>query len=293
MKDEVGDGRGGDEADPPSPEQPLENGTESDWRSLEDHGEALSGDADELLVVNVDGFEGPLDLLLALARTQKVDITKISIVELAEQYLAFISEAKRFKLELAADYLVMAAWLAFLKSKLLLSGDDEEEDGPSAEELAAHLAFRLKRLEAMRDAASTMFNRKRLGRDVFARGMPEGIRLIKTPKFKAETFELLTAYAQQRQRTTVTRHKVEERKVWAIKDARDRLEQILGMSLEWFPIDRFLEEYMAIAELQKTVLASTFGATLEMARDGEIELKQARPFAPLYLRRRKEEKDEG
>lgn len=267
------------------------HGAESDvnlWRE-DAASESADGDLEDSLIINVSGYEGPLDMLLTMARSQKVDLTKISVLDLADQYLGFITEARRLKLELAADYLVMAAWLAFLKSKLLLPDQDDEEEGPSAEQLAAHLAFRLKRLEAMREAAAAIFNRKRLGRDVFGRGMPEGIRLIKTPRYKAETYELLSAYSQQRQRTTITTHKVQERTVWSIKDARVRLERILGMSLEWFPIDRFLQEFLKVSDLHKTVLASTFSATLEMARDGELELKQARPFAPLYLRRRKDD----
>lgn len=249
----------------------------------------LEADDNDALIIDIDGFEGPLDLLLTLARSQKVDLTKISVLALAQQYLEFISEAKRLRLEIAADYLVMAAWLAFLKSKLLLPHEADDEEGPSADELAANLAFRLRRLEAMREAASMIMNRKRLGRDIFARGMPEGIRLIRTPQYKAQTYELLSAYAQQRQRMAVTTHIVQKRTAWSIKEARDRLERILGISLQWFPIDRFLEEFLALTDLHKTVLASTFSATLEMAREGEVELKQAAPFAPLYLRRRKEQ----
>lgn len=242
---------------------------------------------EDSLIIDIDGFEGPLDLLLTLARSQKVDLTKISVLSLAQQYLEFINEAKRLRLEIAADYLVMAAWLAFLKSKLLLPSEEDDEEGPSADELAAHLAFRLRRLEAMREAADTIMNRNRLGRDFFARGMPEGIRLIKTPQFKAQTYELLTAYAQQRQRMAVTTHEVAKRSTWSIMEARDRLERILGISLDWFPIDRFLEEFLALSDLHKTVLASTFSATLEMAREGDLELKQASAFEPLYIRRRK------
>lgn len=243
------------------------------------------------LVVCVDGFEGPLDFLLALARTQKVDLAKISVVDLADQYLTFIDEAERLRLELAADYLVMASWLAYLKSRLLLPDDEDNEEGPSADELAAHLAFRLKRLEAMREAAGSIMERKQLGRDVFARGMPEGIRVLKTPEYQADTFELLSAYARQRQRTSETRHEVKRRKTWSIKQARDRLEGILGVSLDWLPMDRFLDDPSLTEELQKSVLASTFSASLEMARDGNLELKQAQPFAPLYLRRRDQSQD--
>ena len=244
---------------------------------------------DEQLIVDVDGFEGPLDLLLTMARSQKVDLTKISILELAQQYLLFISEARKYRLELAADYLVMASWLAFLKSKLLLPEEDEEEEGPTGEELAAMLAFRLQKLNAMREAIAKIMTRKRLGRDIFSRGMPQNIRIFKTPEYKAETFELLKAYAIQRQRKAIVTVKLPERTVWSIKQARERLEQMLGISLEWFPIEKFLIEFLDDPELLKTVTASTFGASLELAREGEVEIKQSKPFAPIYMRWTKKE----
>lgn len=236
--------------------------------------------------VDLDGYEGPLDLLLALARSHKLDLAKLSMLALAQQYLDFIAEARRLRLEVAADYLVMAAWLTYLKSKLLLPKEDSDEDGPSGEELAAALALRLKRLEAMRDAAARLMTRKRLGRDVFARGAPEGIRLHRRSRYEANVFDLLKAYAHQRQRTAVRAIRYPRRPVWSIKDARSRLERLLGQSLDWAPIDEIMARYGAVAEDRRSVVASTFGATLEMTREGHIELRQARAFAPLYVRRR-------
>ncbi len=241
---------------------------------------------EEQLIIDVDGFEGPLDLLLTLARSQKVDLTKISILELAQQYLLFVSEARKYRLELAADYLVMASWLAFLKSKLLLPPEEKDEDGPTGEELAALLTFRLQKLNAMREAAAKIMNRKRLGRDIFARGMPQNVRVIKTPEFHAETYELLKAYSLQRQRKSIVAVKLGGRTVWSIKEARERLEKLLGTTLEWFPIEKFLAEFTPGTELARTVTASTFGASLELAREGDIELKQSQPFAPIYVRRK-------
>ena len=245
---------------------------------------------DEAFVVDLEGFEGPLDLLLALARTQKVDLARISVNTLVTQYLAYIREAQKLRLELAADYLVMAAWLAFLKSRLLLPRDEKVDDGPSGEELAARLAFRLMRLEAMRTAAGQLLTRKRLDRDIFARGMPEGVRTIRTREHSAEIYDLLKAYAEQRTRTTVRRaHVVKKRTVWSIKDARLRLETLVGRSAgSWVQLDFFLEQFLPSPELGRTALASSFGATLEMAREGRIEIRQAGAFAPIYLRRKEE-----
>ncbi|MDX2158352.1 MAG: ScpA family protein [Hyphomicrobiaceae bacterium] len=243
----------------------------------------------ELLNVDVAGFEGPLDLLLALARTQKVDLSQISVLALAEQYLSFIAELRQLRLELAADYLVMAAWLAFLKSRLLLPREEKTEERLSAEEEAARLTFRLKRLDAMRRAAAQLLTRKRLGRDIFPRGMPEDARTIRERQFTAEIYDLLKAYADQRKRTTVKRaHVVRRRVVWSIKDARQRLERLVGTSTSgsWVQLDLFLGQYLPAPELSRTALASSFGATLEMAREGLIEIRQDAPFSPLYMRRR-------
>jgi segregation and condensation protein A len=252
-----------------------------DWDESE-----LRLESGDQLVVDVEGFEGPLDLLLALARTQKVDLAKISVLALAQQYLDFISEARRLRLEIAADYLVMAAWLAFLKSKLLLPAEPSEEGEPTGAELAALLAFRLKRLHAMREASSQLMTRKRLGRDVFERGLPEPLRITKTSVYDANVYDLLKAYSQQRQRTAVVSLRMKPRTVWSLKDARGELERLLGMNVDWAPLDRLLAEFLVEPELRKTALASSFTATLEMTREGRLEIRQAKSFAPLLIRRR-------
>jgi segregation and condensation protein A len=262
-------------------EDPQGSDTLSDWAESE-----LRLESGDQLVVDVEGFEGPLDLLLALARTQKVDLAKISVLALAQQYLDFISEARRLRLEIAADYLVMAAWLAFLKSKLLLPAEPSEEGEPTGAELAALLAFRLKRLHAMREASSQLMTRKRLGRDVFARGLPEPLRITKTSVYDANVYDLLKAYSQQRQRTAVQSLHMKPRTVWSLKEARGELERLLGMNLDWAPLDRLLAEFLVEPELRKTALASSFTATLEMTREGRLEIRQAKSFAPLLIRRR-------
>ncbi len=237
------------------------------------------------LVVDVDGFEGPLDLLLALARSQKVDLAKISILALAEQYLSFIQEARRMRLELAADYLVMAAWLAYLKSRLLLPDIKDDEDELTGEELAAALAFRLRRLEAMRDAAARLMARPRLGQDIFARGDPEPVVTIKHSSYVANLYDLLTAYASQRQRNSVTSVRVLKRTVWSLQEAKDLLVRMLGNVSDWTPIDDFLVEYFSTPDQRATVIASSFTASLEMVREGVLEVRQSGPFTPLFVRR--------
>jgi segregation and condensation protein A len=261
-------------------ETPEDRADISDWEQV------TEPSAGETLVVDVEGFEGPLDLLLALARTQKVDIARISVLALAQQYLDFIAEARRLRLEIAADYLVMAAWLAFLKSKLLLPAEQDAEGEPTGEELAQLLAFRLKRLGAMRDSAAQLMTRKRLGRDVFARGMPEPLRVTRKSTYQADLYDLLKAYAQQRQRTAVKSWQVRPRTVWSLKEARDELERLIGMSCDWAPLDRLLAEFLGAPELRRTALASSFTATLEMTREGALEIRQAKPFTTLLVRRR-------
>jgi len=270
------------------PEQGHESDTAStEWDAPAPDGFGDSGDA---LIVDVAGYEGPLDLLLALARTQKVDLTKISIVGLVDQYLVFITEAQRLRLELAADYLVMAAWLAYLKSRLLLPREDENAEDVSAEDLARRLSFRLMRLEAMRNSAAQLMTRMRLGRDVFARGMPEGAKTIRDTTYTASIYDLLKSYADQRRRTIKVGHVVKPRTVWSIKEARVRLERLIGddaTGTDWVDFSRFLERLITAAEDGKTILASSFGATLEMAREGHVEIRQDGPFAPIYLRSRR------
>ena len=205
--------------------------------------------SEDALIVDVAGYAGPLDLLLALARTQKVDIAKISVLALADQYLAFIAEAQKLRLELAADYLVMAAWLAFLKSRLLLPREGSEATDVSAEDLARRLSFRLMRLEAMREAAAQLVNRMRLGRDVFQRGMPEGTKTIRETAHTATIYDLLRAYADQRRRTIKVGHVVKARPVWSIKDARLRLERFMGdvaSTTDWLEFDRYLKQILRV-----------------------------------------------
>jgi segregation and condensation protein A len=271
-------------SDPETPmsEDPHEPETFA-WENEEERIELGSGEA---LRVDVEGFAGPLDLLLAMARTQKVDLAKISVLALAQQYLDFIAEARRLRLEIVADYLVMAAWLAFLKSKLLLPAEPSEEGEPTGEELAALLAFRLKRLDAMRDAAAKLMTRKRLGRDVFARGLPEPVRITRTNIYEANVYDLLKAYSQQRQRTATRTLHMEKRPVWSLKEARDELERLLGFACDWAPLDQLLAEFLVEPEIRRTALASSFTATLEMTREGHLEIRQSKSFAPLLVRRR-------
>lgn len=240
----------------------------------------------EAFLVDVDGFEGPLDVLLELARRQKVDLSRISILALAEQYLAFIEAARRVRLELAADYLVMAAWLAFLKSRLLLPEPPKNSDEPSAAELAAALAERLKRLELIRLAADKLTQRGRLGRDMFLRGGPEGLETISQPNYQASLFDLLSAYSRQRQKTAAVHVVLKQRSVWSLAEAREALERLAGVSAEWTVLDDYLLQYCADLQTARTVRASSFSASLEMVREGLFDIRQDRPFAPLWLRRR-------
>jgi segregation and condensation protein A len=237
------------------------------------------------LVVDVEGFEGPLDLLLDLARAQKVDITRISILALADQYLDYIDKVRNLRLEVAADYLVMAAWLAYLKSRLLLPEVPDGEE-PTAAELAAALAFRLRRLEAMRDAANRLANRNRLGRDVFARGDPEPVVVTRRGEYSATLFDLLSAYARQRQERTAAVVQLPRREVWSLQEAREALVRMVGRVAEWTPLEALMSPYLARPGMGRSITASAFGASLELAREGKLELRQTEPFAPLYLRDR-------
>ena len=242
--------------------------------------------SDPQLLVDVDGFEGPLDLLLELSRRQKVDLSKISILALAEQYLLFIEQVRKLRIELAADYLVMAAWLAFLKSKLLIPNQDDE-DGPTGEELAAQLAFRLQRLEAMRDVGNRLINRNRLGRDFFQRGDPEPVSIERSSQFTASLYDLLTAYAAQRQRQSVSHVTIEKREVWSLSDAREILIRLVGKLTDWTPFDSFLLEYVPSPELRTSALASSFAASLELVKEGELQIRQDEAFSTLYLKQGK------
>ncbi len=242
-------------------------------------------DSEPALVVDVEGFEGPLDLLLALARQQKVDLAKISILALADQYLTFIEEAHKLRLELAADYLVMAAWLAYLKSRLLLP-DTHAPEGQSAEDMATALALRLKRLEAIREVSDRLMGRAQLDRDVFRRGQPEPIAHIKRPQWTATLYDLLTAYAQQRQRSALSHVRLAKRTVWSLAEARETLERLIGQSPDWTRLDEFLISYVVEPSLAPTVFASSFASTLELVREGLMEVQQQGAFAPLYVRKR-------
>jgi segregation and condensation protein A len=239
------------------------------------------------LVIDVEGFEGPLDLLLTLARQQKVDLAKISILALADQYLAFIEEARKLRLELAADYLVMAAWLAYLKSRLLLP-EQHEPDGISAEDMATALAQRLRRLEAIRLVAEQLLNRPQLGREVFARGLPEPIAEIKKPEWSATLYDLLSAYAGQRQKQARAYVRLPKRTVWSLAEAREAVERLIGLATDWCALDEYLIAYMVEPSHAATVRASSFAATLELVREGRLELNQQKAFAPIYVRQRRD-----
>ncbi len=239
------------------------------------------------LIVDVEGFEGPLDLLLVLARQQKVDLSKISILALADQYLAFIEEARKLRLELAADYLVMAAWLAYLKSRLLLP-EAAGAEGMSAADMANALAFRLRRLEAIRGTASKLFERPLFGRDVFGRGDPEPIAEIRHPQWSATLYDLLSAYALERQRHVLARVRFAKRTVWSLAEARAALERLIGAADDWSQLDQFLIAYLVEPSMRATVFASSLAATLELVREGKLEMHQHEAFAPIYLRKRAE-----
>jgi segregation and condensation protein A len=250
-------------------------------------GPAAASSADAALYLELDGWEGPLDLLLDLARRQKVDLRRISILGLVDQYLNYIERAEALRLELAADYLVMAAWLAYLKSMLLLPREEQEE--PSAEELALRLQLRLQRLAAMRDAAGRLMGRDRLGRDVFPRGAPEGLRVSAKHLWQCDWFQLIEAYGQVKARTAPVVHMVRERLVMTLDSALARVSAMLGVTVEWIEIRDFLppaqEGDWADPRLRRSALASSFVAALELARLGKAELAQEDTFGPLRLRR--------
>ena len=236
------------------------------------------------LVLELDGFEGPIDLLLTLAREQKVDLARISILRLVEQYLAFIAARRRLRLEIAADYLVMAAWLTYLKSRLLLPEPEAEEE-PSAPELAAALAFRLKRLDAMRNAGAALYAMPRLGRDVFARGAPEGMKVARTPVYEITLYDVLKAYGDNRRRVSAASDlTIEASQLYSLGDAVERLSNLLGGIRDWTALSSFLPDGPAEGLLLRSAVASTFAAGLEFARAGTIQMRQSRPFGPIMIR---------
>jgi segregation and condensation protein A len=241
------------------------------------------GDTEPPFVVDIDGFEGPLDLLLELARRQKVDLARISVLALAEQYLAFIEQTQRVRLELAADYLVMAAWLVYLKSRLLLPEPPKPEE-PGAAELADALARRLQRLEQIRLAAEKLINRSRLGRDFFARGEPESIAVTRRSQYEASLYDLLAAYARQRQKQALSRVQLRRRVVWSLTEAREALSRLMGDAVDWINMEQWLIAYCVDPKMRRTARASSFSASLELVREGKLQLRQDKAFAPIWAR---------
>jgi segregation and condensation protein A len=236
---------------------------------------------DELTLM-LDGWEGPLDLLLNLARAQKVDLAQISILQLVEQYLTYLNEARALKLEIAADYLVMAAWLAFLKSCLLLPKDPEQD--PSPEEIALRLQLRLQRLDAMREAGARLIGRDRIGRDVFLRGAPEGLRLVRKSAWQVRDFDLFAAYGVVRARTQPAMHVVHARSVMTLDEAIERVGKMIGLALEWTALESFLPATLDL-QFRKSALASSFLAALELAKRGTLQIAQDEAFAPIHLKK--------
>lgn len=244
--------------------------------------------AAEALIVDVDGFEGPLDVLLMLSRTQKVDLRKISVLHLAQQYLAFVDRAKHLRIELAADYLVMAAWLAFLKSRLLLPPDPSEE-GPTGEELAAHLAFQLERLQAMRDAAARLMARDRLGRDFFARGITEDVTRVRRVSYGATLLDLMQGYARIRTRDEFRPFVMDRDRVFTMEQALERMRGLIGFAGDWTDLVSYLpDEAEKDPVMRRSATAATFAATLELVKEGRVELRQSDTFAPIEIRQRKQ-----
>ena len=244
--------------------------------------------AAEALIVDVDGFEGPLDLLLTLSRTQKVDLRKISVLQLAEQYLQFVERARKLRLELAADYLVMAAWLAFLKSRLLLPPDPSEE-GPSGEELAAHLAFQLERLQAMRDSAAKLMARDQLGRDFFARGIPEDVTRLRRVTYTATLLDLMQGYARIRTKDEFRPFVMDREAILTMEQALERMRGLIGYAGDWTDLTSYLPEGWEMdPKKRRSATAASFAASLELVKAGAIEIRQGETFAPIEIRRKPE-----
>ena len=242
--------------------------------------------ASEALIVDVEGYEGPLDVLLTLSRTQKVDLRKVSVLQLAEQYLAFVEQAKKLRIELAADYLVMAAWLALLKSRLLLP-PDPSADGPSGDDLAAHLAYQLERLQAMRDAAARLMARDQKGRDFFVRGIPEDVARVRKVTWSATLLDLMQAYARIRTHDEFRPYAMDRDRVYTMEQALDRLRGLIGYAGDWTALESWLPEgWQADPAMRRSATAATFAASLELARQGQIEIRQSDTFAPISIRRK-------
>ena len=263
----------------------MADAASDDWSAVE-RVPASERLASEALIVDVDGFEGPLDLLLMLSRTQKVDLRKISVLQLAEQYLVFVQRAAALRIELAADYLVMAAWLAFLKSRLLLPPEPGEA-GPSAEDLAAHLAFQLERLSAMREAAARLMARDQLGRDFFARGLPEEVLRKTKVTYSATLLDLMRAYARIRTKDEFRPYAFDRKDVYTMEDALERMRGLLGYAGEWSDLTSFMPEgWEASPARRRSATAAHFAAILELAKRGQVQIKQGETFAPLMIRRK-------
>lgn len=240
--------------------------------------------AAEALIVDVDGYEGPLDLLLTLSRTQKVDLRRISVLELARQYLTFVERAKELRLELAADYLVMAAWLAYLKSRLLLP-PDPSEDGPSGEELAAHLAFQLERLQAMRDAAARLMGRDQLGREFFCRGQNEDIERIRTVTYSANLLDLMQGYARIRTKDDFRPFVMDRDSIFTMEQALERMRALIGFTGSWTDMLSYLPDgWHKDPVKRRSATAATFAASLQLVKEGRLEIRQSELFAPIQLR---------
>lgn len=260
----------------------TDNFEEDNWQD--------SKDRQESLLLNLDGFEGPIDVLLNLARDQKVDLVKISILELVNQYLGFIEQAKKIKLELAADYLVMAAWLAYLKSRLLLPKEENNQDEPSGEEIAEALAFQLRRLEKIQETAELLFARPQLGQDVFARGMPEGISSSTDAQYEANLYDIIRAYGDIQQRAEHSSYEIKPFNLMSMDEAAKRLSTMLGTlpksgrNTVWATLEQFLPENLIDALMSRSAMASMFTAGLEMAKQGKLEIRQDGNFNPIYLR---------
>ncbi|MDG1003550.1 MAG: ScpA family protein [Emcibacteraceae bacterium] len=244
-------------------------------------------DKEERLIVDIDGFEGPLDVLLTLSRTQKVDLKQISILDLVKQYLRFVTQARALRLELAADYLVMAAWLAYLKSRLLLP-EEENEDEISAEELAARLTYQLERLNAIRERAATLMSRNQIGRDMFVRGTPEAVVVTRHHTYDLSMYDLLKAYAEHKTREAVADIHILKRNVFTLDQAISRLSDMLGLALDWTNLEQFMPTDIEDQQLVKSIKASMFSASLEMAKVGKADLVQKQIFGPLFVRGRKQ-----
>ena len=252
---------------------------------LFDHQAVAERVAAETLIVDVDGFEGPLDLLLSLSRTQKVDLRKISVLDLAVQYLGFIEKARELRIELAADYLVMAAWLAFLKSRLLLPPDPTMA-GPTGDELAAHLAFQLERLQAMRDAAAKLMARDRLGRDRFVRGVTEDVTRRKTVNYSANLLDLMQGYARIRTRDDFRPFVMDRDTVFTMEQALQRMRGLIGFTGHWTDILSYLPDgWTDDPNKRRSATASTFAASLELAKEGKIVIRQDEIFSSIQIKR--------